>query len=94
MANEITNLGDEMENPEQAVRMYFLMSEQASAEALNRLEILVETLRVLLPGFSAEHLKQSGLLAERRAEQEENRDVMPQHKTDRLIQSFQQLFGR
>jgi len=50
-----------MNEPKDSLRRYFTMTEQASTEALNRIEALVETLREILPGFKEEYSRQSKL---------------------------------
>jgi hypothetical protein len=57
-----------MNDPNESLRRYFVMSEQASTETPNRIEVLVETLREVLPGFKEEHSRQARLQGERRAE--------------------------
>lgn len=82
-----------MEDPKESLRRYFTMSEQASSEALNRIEVLVEALRELLPGFKEEYSRQTKLQGERRVGQARHISDSP-HRADQLIQTFQQLFGR
>jgi hypothetical protein len=82
-----------MNDPKESLRRYFLMSEQASTVAIDRIEVLVETLREVVPGFKDEYLKQSKLQGERRAEQAKSTGDPSPHRADELVQMFQKALG-
>jgi hypothetical protein len=83
-----------MEDPKELLRRYFITSDQATSEALDRIEVLTETLRKIVPGFNEEHSRQARLQAERRVEQAKSIDAPSPHRIDQLIETFQQVFGR
>ena len=83
-----------MDDLKQPLRMYFTTQDDAISSALNTNEALIESLRVLLPGFSEEFSRQSKSLAELRAEQASGKDAGSPSRSDQLIHSLEQRFGR
>jgi hypothetical protein len=83
------------ENPKvQELRMFFNLLESASTSALDRLEVLTETLRELLPGFADTYQKQSKAQAKRREEQRLSIDGGVPQSRHQPIDLLQDLFGK
>jgi len=83
-----------MNDPDQVLRNYFNMTDQGITAALDRLEVLVETLRKAVPGFIEEHQRQSQKQAERRAEQARQLSGALTDKPDQLIDALRAVLLR
>jgi hypothetical protein len=84
-----------MENPKiQELRTYFNTLDTATASTLDRLEVLMETLRTLIPGFDAAYQKQTERQAERRTEQRSSRGAPSPQARHQPIDLLQDLFGK
>jgi len=80
-----------VEDQIETLRLYLVMTDQGIHTSLNRIEVLTETLREIVPGFAEEHAKQVQKQAERRAEQEKLLAGQPTLSADHIFEIVQRL---